>query len=161
MDTLVSRNAMVGLPYMGVARSTVNWMCGLTALRWRWKFSSSVDFIHAFESSTYLNHQRGNRECWQSLDLGVFHYQVGDDYAHRWAHSTAENLVIQSPFIWREAVVQYELHQEGGIGIFCFAVLDIFLIGFSVCVKRRRFFGFGVQCGLRIFRFLASGFRFS
>ena len=24
-----------------------------------------------------------------------------------------------------------------------------------------RFFGFGVQCGLRIFRFLASGFRFS
>ena len=56
--------------------------------------------------------------------------------------------------------MQYELHQEGGIGIFCFAVLDIFLIGFSVCVKRRRFFGFGVQCGLRIFRFLASGFRF-
>ena len=32
---------------------------------------------------------------------------------------------------------------------------------FSFCVKRLRFFGFGVQCGLRIFRVLASGFRFS
>ena len=32
---------------------------------------------------------------------------------------------------------------------------------YGFCVKRRRFFGFGVQCGLRIFRFLASGFRFS
>ena len=32
---------------------------------------------------------------------------------------------------------------------------------FGFCVKRRRFFGFGVQCGLRIFRFLASGYRFS
>ena len=59
VDTLVSRNAMVGLPSTGVARSTVNWMCGLTALRWRWKLSSSADFVHAFESSTYLNHQRG------------------------------------------------------------------------------------------------------
>ena len=55
---------------------------------------------------------------------------------------------------------------EGGIGIFGFGY---FLIGFSVfvskdfgfCVKRLRFFGFGVQCNLRIFRFLASGFRFS
>ena len=49
--------------------------------------------------------------------------------------------------------------KEGGTGIFGFAVLDVFLIGF--CVKRLRFFGFGVQCGLRIFRVLASGFRFS
>ena len=32
---------------------------------------------------------------------------------------------------------------------------------FGFCVKRLRFFGFGVQCDLRIFRFLASGFRFS
>ena len=33
---------------------------------------------------------------------------------------------------------------EGGLGIFGFAVLAIFL---------GRFFGFGVHCGLRIFRF--------
>ena len=94
VDTLVSRNAMVGLPSTGVARSTVNWMCGLTALRWRWKLSSSAGFIHMFESSTYLNHQRGggNHECWQSLNLDVFHYQVGNDYAHGWTHSAAENL---------------------------------------------------------------------
>ena len=38
--------------------------------------------------------------------------------------------------------------KEGDIGIFGFAVLAIF-------------FGFGVRFGLRIFRFLASGFRFS
>lgn len=24
----------------------------------------------------------GGHKCWQSLDLAVFHYQVGDDYAH-------------------------------------------------------------------------------
>ena len=41
---------------------------------------------------------------------------------------------------------------EGGIGILGFAVLAIFL---------DRFFGFGGHFGLRIFRFLASGFRFS
>ena len=40
----------------------------------------------------------------------------------------------------------------GGIGIFSFVVLVIFL---------DRFFGFGVHCGLRIFHFLAFGFRFS
>ena len=32
---------------------------------------------------------------------------------------------------------------------------------FGFCCKRLRFFGFGGHCGLRIFRFLASGFRFS
>ena len=32
---------------------------------------------------------------------------------------------------------------------------------FGFCVKRFQFFGFGVQCGLRIFRFLASAFGFS
>ena len=32
---------------------------------------------------------------------------------------------------------------------------------FGFCVKRLRFFGFVVRCGLRIFRFLAFGFRFS
>ena len=32
---------------------------------------------------------------------------------------------------------------------------------FGFCCKSLRFFGFGGHCGLRIFRFLASGFRFS
>ena len=51
---------------------------------------------------------------------------------------------------------------KGGIGIFGFAVLAIFLDRFfGFCCKRLRFFGFGGHCGLRIFRFLASGFRFS
>ena len=31
---------------------------------------------------------------------------------------------------------------------------------FRFCAKRLRFFGFGVHCGLRIFRFLAFGFGF-
>ena len=49
--------------------------------------------------------------------------------------------------------------QEGGIGIFGFAVLAIFLDRFfGFCSKKRRFFDFGVHCGLRIFRFLAFGF---
>ena len=51
---------------------------------------------------------------------------------------------------------------QGDIGIFGFAVLAIFLDRFfRFCDKSLRFFGFGVRCGLRIFRFLASGFRFS
>ena len=50
---------------------------------------------------------------------------------------------------------------ERGIGIFGFAVLAIFLIGFSVFVpKKLRFFGFNVHCSLRIFRILAFSFRF-
>ena len=57
------------------------------------------------------------------------------------------------------SLVNIELLYEGGIGIYGFAVLDIFLIGFSVFVSKD--FGFSVQCGLRIFRFLGSGFRFS
>ena len=32
---------------------------------------------------------------------------------------------------------------------------------FGFYAKRLWFFGFGVRCGLRIFSFLASGFRFS
>ena len=51
------------------------------------------------------------------------------------------------------------LLKEGGIGIFGFAVLAIFKMGF--CAKKLRFFGFGVRRGLRIFRILALGFRFS
>ena len=46
---------------------------------------------------------------------------------------------------------------RGAIGIFGFAVLDMFFDRFfGFCVKRRRrFFGFGVQCSLRIFRFFS------
>ena len=60
--------------------------------------------------------------------------------------------------------------KEGDIGIFGFAVLAIFSIGFSVFVAKdfafsvfvpKDFFGLGFRFGLRIFRFLASGFRFS
>jgi len=47
---------------------------------------------------------------------------------------------------------------QGGHGIFGFGYfLDRF---FGFCAKRLRFFCFGVRCGLRIFRCLASGFRF-
>ena len=51
--------------------------------------------------------------------------------------------------------------EEGGIGIFGFGYfLDRF---FGFIAKKLWFFGFGVHCrgGLRIFRFLAFGFRFS
>ena len=51
---------------------------------------------------------------------------------------------------------------ERGIGIFGFAVLANFLDRFSVFVlKNFGFPGFGVPCGLQIFRFLASDFLFS
>ena len=52
-------------------------------------------------------------------------------------------------------------NMEGDIRIFRFAVLAIFDYFFGFCAKRLWFFAFGVRCGLRIFRFLASGFRFS
>ena len=42
---------------------------------------------------------------------------------------------------------------------FGFCVKKLRFFGF--CVKKLRFFGFGVHYGLRIFRFLAFGFRFS
>ena len=50
---------------------------------------------------------------------------------------------------------------EGALG---FSVLGFWLFfrsvfGFSA--KKLRFLGFGVHCGLRIFRFVAFGFRFS
>ena len=44
---------------------------------------------------------------------------------------------------------------EGGTGIFGFAVLAIF------CAKKLGFLGFGVHCGLRIFRFFSIWFWFS
>ena len=54
------------------------------------------------------------------------------------------------------------LRMEGGIGIFDFAVLDIFLIGFSVLVSKD--FGFSVfvfnaVCGFFLFWHLVFGFR--
>ena len=49
-------------------------------------------------------------------------------------------------------------HKKGALG---FLVLAIFKNIFSVFVpKNLRFFGFGVHCGLRIFRILAFGFAF-
>ena len=50
---------------------------------------------------------------------------------------------------------------EGGIGIFGFAVLAIFQIGFPFLCQSTSVFGFGLHCGLRISRFSAFGFRFS
>ena len=50
---------------------------------------------------------------------------------------------------------------EGALG---FSVLRFWLFFRSVfgfCAKKLRFLGFGVHCGLRIFRFLEFGFRFS
>ena len=52
-----------------------------------------------------------------------------------------------------------DCRKEGDIGFCGFGnFLDRF---FGFCAKRLRFFGFGVRFGLWIFRFLASGFRFS
>ena len=53
-------------------------------------------------------------------------------------------------------------HNEGGIGIFGFAALDIFLIGFSVFVSK--IFGFSVLVfnavfGFFVFQHLVFGFR--
>ena len=49
---------------------------------------------------------------------------------------------------------------RGAWGFSVFAVLAIFLDRFSVFVpKKFGFFGFGIHCGLRIFRILAFGFR--
>ena len=51
---------------------------------------------------------------------------------------------------------------RGAWGFSVFAVLAIFLDRFSVFVpKKIGFFGFVIHCGLRIFRILAFGFRFS
>ena len=48
------------------------------------------------------------------------------------------------------------------MGIFSFCGFGYFLDRFSVFVpKKFGFFGFGIHCGLRIFRILAFGFRFS
>ena len=51
--------------------------------------------------------------------------------------------------------------RRGALEFSIFAVLAIFKIAFGFCAKKLRFFGFGVHCGLRIFRILAFGFRFS
>ena len=50
--------------------------------------------------------------------------------------------------------------QGGGHWDFRFYGFGYFLIGFSVA-KRLRFFGFGVHYGLRVFRYLVSGYGFS
>ena len=50
---------------------------------------------------------------------------------------------------------------ERGIGIFGFAVLAIFLIGFSVVPKKLRFFGLAVAavCGFSVLKHLVFDFR--
>ena len=54
------------------------------------------------------------------------------------------------------------MNRRGGHWDFRFCGFGYFLDRFfGFCCKRLRFFGFGGHCGLRIFRFLASGFRFS
>ena len=53
----------------------------------------------------------------------------------------------------------YLVSGGGDIGIFGFGYFLDRLFGF--CTKKLQFFSFGVHCGLRIFRFLAFGFRFS
>ena len=52
--------------------------------------------------------------------------------------------------------------EEGGIGIFGFAVLDIFLIGFSVFVSKDFSFSvlvFNAVCGFFVYWHLVFGFR--
>ena len=50
---------------------------------------------------------------------------------------------------------------EGGQWDFWFCGFGYFLDQFfGFCAKKLRFLGFGVHCGLRIFRFLAFGFGF-
>ena len=52
-------------------------------------------------------------------------------------------------------------YKRGGHWDFRFCGFGDFLDRFfGFCAKRLRFFGFGVPCGLRLFRFLASGVRF-
>ena len=53
--------------------------------------------------------------------------------------------------------------KEEGIGIFDFAVLAIYKIGFPFfffSLRNVGFFGFGFRCSLWIFRFSAFGFPF-
>ena len=57
-------------------------------------------------------------------------------------------------------IIQENYQYGGGHRDFRFCGFEYFFDRFfGFCVKRLRFFGFGVQCGLLIFRFLASGFR--
>ena len=58
------------------------------------------------------------------------------------------------PKFYKQTIIKYQLFLEGGIGFFGFAVLDIFLIGFSVFVSKD--FGFSVLvfnavCGFFVF----------
>ena len=58
--------------------------------------------------------------------------------------------------------LRFKQSQRGGHWDFRFCGFGYFLDRFfGFCAKRLRFFGFGVRCSLRIFRFSVSGFRFS
>ena len=74
--------------------------------------------------------------------------------------AAAEVLCTVSTTLTR-CLMQRNTNKRGTLG---FSVLRFWLFldrFFGFRVKRLRLFGFGVHCGLRIFRFLSSGFRFS
>ena len=69
-------------------------------------------------------------------------------------------MVLSSIFLKKRLVTSHLMRGALGFSVLRFWLffLDRF---FGFCCKRLRFFGFGGHWGLRIFRFLASGFRFS
>ena len=78
----------------------------------------------------------------------------------RWTFQGKEQPQIKEPSITEQ--FHCGIPYRGGHWDFRFCGFGCFFDRFfGFCVKRLRFFGFGVQCGLRIFRVLASGFRFS
>ena len=50
---------------------------------------------------------------------------------------------------------------RGALGFSVLRFCLFFISIFPFLSRKRRFLGLGVHCGLRIFHFLASGFRFS
>ena len=71
---------------------------------------------------------------------------VSNDFALK-----VDNIPIERVTVYRRGHWDFRFC---GFGYF----LDRF---FGFCAKRLWFFGFGVHCGLRIFRLSASGFRLS
>ena len=53
-----------------------------------------------------------------------------------------------------------DVAERGGIGFLVLRFWPFLDRFFGFCTQKLRFFGFGVHCGWRIFRFLAFGFRF-
>ena len=137
-----------------------------------------VNFEVRLLKRSLLNHRKGFKGFFTSENSHLREFHIGMTFwfriAFTWClgHSiscylTVYFMLIKYTFGSRSQTLRMRCplqstgacRNEGDIGIFGFAVLAIFWIGF--CAKRLRFFGFGVRFGLRIFRFLASGFRFS